>query len=255
MSGEDRPTTAPTSDSRTSRDQRAASWQLICGAAVAAVAGWALLQVEAVNEWFEIPEELQKIYQPNAEQAQRIVAATRVAEYKNSAWVVGLLGALIGAVLGLVSAVPTRSAVKAALGLLCGTLSGALLGAVGGALGIALGEQLTGGWPVEGIVPAAVMHSVFWALAGCGIGLGVGLPTRSGAFIGRAALAGFGAGLVGGLLYVPLASVLFPVVNSELPFPNGQWNRLFWVALPTLLVAAAVSRISKTAQVKHKTDL
>lgn len=248
MSGERYSTTASQTSDASSPMLTPAVWHLVGGAAIASLAAWGTLQGSAVNEWFDIPERLQKIYQPNQEQAEEIFAATRVAGYKNNALVVGIFGALIAGILGMVGAFRSRSPSKAVTGLLSGIIIGGALGAAGGTLGMALGEQLTGEWPPQGFFPPAAMHAVYWAFIGCAAGLAVGIPTGSRTLITKSTFAAVGAGLVFGFLYVFLASFLFPLARSEEPIPVGAWNRLLWTALPTVLIGIAIGRVASAGK-------
>lgn len=144
-------------------------------------------------------------------------------------------GAILGGVLGLVLGLSCLGGRAAALGLVAGVLLGAVFGAGGHLAALHVGERFFHDkHPFRGIVP----HAVALCLVGLGVGLSAPLAERTRHSLGTSAVAGLLGGLVGALLFQPLASFLAPMNNSDILVPEGSGIGFLYFGLSGLCIAS-----------------
>jgi len=160
---------------------------------------------------------------------------------------VGIVAAIWGAtVCGLLGAsfdLSRRSAGGAAVGLLFGVVVGAITGFVAGFSGQFTAETR----PISRIDSDVVQilktmayHALIFAVLGLGVGITFAargarsVGTVSAVFI--SVLAGLGAALV----FTPIVSVLFPLVDTTYVVPPGSAARLLWFLMPASFIGAAL---------------
>jgi len=160
---------------------------------------------------------------------------------------VGIVTAIWGAtVCGLLGAsfhLSRRSAAKAAVGLLLGVVVGAIAGLVAGFSGQFTAETR----PISRIDSDVVQilktmayHALIFAVLG--LGVGITFAARGARFVGTisavfvAVLAGLGAALV----FTPIVSVVFPLVDTTYVVPPGSAARLLWFLIPAGFIGAAL---------------
>jgi hypothetical protein len=178
-------------------------------------------------------------------EAMKLMEAEKLrTDCKNATLAAGLFGIVVGGMLGVGSGISQRSVRAAGLALLTGALFGGTLAAIGGYLEVVANARLGQDQSLDKTLKAMTVHSIAWMLAGGGIALGVSLPRWRGGLLIRCVGAGIAAGVIAGLLYSPLAAMLFPTERSEQPLPTGAWNRLFWISLPAGLMGLAIGRAS-----------
>ena len=129
-------------------------------------------------------------------------------------------------------------------GLIAGALIGAILGASAGCVGFLLNGHLEER-SVSDAVRAVLVHAVEWSLIGIAAGTSAGLVLRDRTLLLRSACSGGFAGLIGGLMFVPLAMGLLPTSKPEYPLPEGLNLLLVFVFPPVLLFAIALARAQK----------
>lgn len=179
---------------------------------------------------------------------------------RNSALALGIIGALLGGLLGSATGLERKAGRGAIVGLSAGVIAGGLCGALAGHVGVWVlnfleGYQvqveqpgdLAGAW-LRKMYSTVAVHAGEWAIVAIGVGLAAGLAAESGKRpIGRTIAFSVGAGLLASALYTPLAAWLFPGLESELPFPEGTWNRLLFVMLPSVAMALMIAASGRKA--------
>lgn len=214
-------------------------------------AGLAYLAIGGIGEVFRLPPELAKLGAggpPPPEDQARLSAGNLVLRYKHSALWLAATGAILGGLFGLTLGAFRRSRISWIAGLAGGLVFGTLLGAVGGLLAVYIDRLLQTNMP-QGELTAPehmviAMHAATWTVIGLGLGLGTGLgvPIRRARSAAMAMLVAGLAGTVGGGLYVLLAGFALPLADASQPVPGGDWNRLLWLGLPSLLIGLALGR-------------
>jgi hypothetical protein len=177
---------------------------------------------------------------PGGEVGARVIAATRVAEIRNLALAIGLFGMAVGGTLGIVEGFAQRWAHDGAklgveFGSVAGILLGAALGALGGYSSAGVGEWLDQ-TSVSLTYNTILVHGTAWGIAGIGIGLATGIACKNVKAALLGALLCAVAGILGAVIYSPVAALVFPAFDSDLSVPDGSLNRLAWVLLPAALM-------------------
>lgn len=218
---------------------------MLVGASVLA-AVLACVVIPMFGVFFQIPPELTVGIgsSPSPEKLAELNAAQRIADRKNSMLRIGLFGAIVGSLLGGAAGIARRRTSSIGLGAAAGLTLGGLFGFLGGLAANTLAQRLTSVIADE-MQRMMVVHLTGWAVAGIGIGLAVGLAFRGHGVLVRAVVASLAAGLIGGLIFAPLAAILLPNADSDLPYPKGLDARALWIALPTILIGIAIARATK----------
>ena len=170
---------------------------------------------------------------PGGAVGERLAVLNFAAFRWNVALAAGLFGAAVGGLFGAAAGLQ-RTARAAGGGAILGVLLGALCGAVGGYIGTEIG-----GWTASLSLSyqTILTHVTMWGAAGAGIGLAAGLARRAPGSLLVSAIGCIAAGLLGAVLYSPLAALAFPGDDSDLAVPDGTLNRFVWVLLPAVLMA------------------
>lgn len=211
--------------------------RLLCAAVIAATLAWL-----AVDQWgsaFRVPPALTAGLGSTIppDRLAVINAASAKAEQKNSILRVGLYGMIVAAAMGFTVGYLNSTLRAAIIGLASGLLFGALLGMVGGGVANLLAVNLKDSESLDETNRAIIIHLSGWAVAGIGVGLATTLAAGRRKVLGESLLAGIAGGAIGGAMFVPLAAILLPNCDSEVPFPTGSTYRLVWIALPAVMTA------------------
>lgn len=249
------PNGLPSEADESSSLPRRTLWLLPGFAVLGALAAWLL--VERFHGIITMPEEiaaLQSQVMGNQDVARRVEEARQTARDRNTVLAIGLLGVSIAGALGFGEGL-ARKSVRAALaagGL--GIALGALFGGLGGLLDIILGPRLSRIHSLDPMHRTVILHAIAFVLVGLAAGAAAGLSSRRVAIIRRRSIAGALGGVLAALLYSPTAALLFRMENSDLPVPNGSWNRLYWAALASVLMALAVLCASAVRRKPTRTE-
>jgi hypothetical protein len=88
-----------------------------------------------------------------------------------------------------------------------------------------------------------LMHALTWAVLGIGIGLASAVAAAGkGRDIAANILSAGFAGMLGGVLFPFLVSMIDPLADPSLPLPEGTFGRIFWMALPFALMGLVIGR-------------
>lgn len=207
------------------------------------VVAWALIDRAATA--FEIPAEL-NIQTVDPEVTARQAEARHVRDLRNTSLALAVCGGCLAAAVGLAVGF-TRSAAAAVIGLVAGGVLGAVTGAIGGLADFWLFDWL-GDRQVDDALRTMAAHAAAWICIGAGVGLTVALTDRRPRSAFGVVVAGMGAGLLAGLLFGPTAAFLFPLAPSDMPIPEGNGNRLYWICLAAGLIGLAVGRVHAAAR-------
>jgi hypothetical protein len=179
---------------------------------------------------------------PTPEQAARVTLAKRVRDGKNLYVTFALMGGEIGLAFGVVLGLLRRSTRAALLGLAGGAVFGAGLGAAGGFAVGSVSEFLKSAASLENEHRVIIAHLAGWAITGIGIGMGAALGMGERRAVVKGLLAGFAGGLIGGGIYVPIAAILMPTVDTDLVIPDSWSAKLVWIAVPAVLMGVGLGR-------------
>jgi hypothetical protein len=149
---------------------------------------------------------------------------------------VGSLGALLGAALGIGEGVARRSILPPVLTLLLGAGGGVL----GGFLACLVQEHTK-----ANVGLAELKHTLLAQLALCiplaaGIGLGLGLATRSAGGIVATLLSSLAAGALAAVVYPLITSTLMPGISTDSLLPEEGTSRLMWLGLLSGLIGLVI---------------
>jgi hypothetical protein len=208
------------------------------------VLAWQLMQ--PFDTYFRIPRLPEEMRNVNPSYSPEVKARMRQNErhalLRNTALGIGLFGLCVGALLGLAEGIARKSAGVGMLGLLMGGIVGLAFGVGGGLAGAFTRFALQDGTELNKTFQTIATHAVIWGVVGTGMGLAATVVAREPRRMRRAACASVAAGLIAAFLYSPLAAIWFPAFRSELPIPEGYWNRLFFAALASGLMGLAIGR-------------
>jgi hypothetical protein len=231
---------------------RSLSRALVFGVVGLIAAALAYVAISGIGYVFRLPPEIAALgigAIPGQEDQNKIAAANRVIEYKHFALWLGAGGAILGALLCLAQSA-SRGGVASKRGLLAvvvGAVTGGVFGAIAGLLAVFMDVTLRNNLEPGLLGPTdtkiMMMHAMTWLILGAGIGLGCALASANGGreLVGTAIGAGF-AGLLGGVLFPFLVSILDPLADPSLPMPQGMFGRALWIALPFVLIGLVVGR-------------
>lgn len=227
----------------------ARAWLLAMLGAAAGLGSWLLIQ-QLSPRFGSIPPEL-FAKAPLAQYDPELMAEITAAGFRAHCRVVALSFGIVGAVVAcslrwgqaLLARAPGRGA---ALGV-AGLAVGGTAGAVGGLAAAFAGEWLNGVLPLQhGSYRTMLMHVAAWSITA--VGIGIIIATASTRNRARLVLATIGTAVLAALLYVPLATLLFPMENSDLLMPAGTFSRAIFFLLPsTLMGLCAASALKETA--------
>lgn len=204
------------------------------------------LALDRGSDVFQIPEEISRLA-PNSENPEdiaRMRGADLAKQTKDAALGVGLAGLLVGAGFGLGVAGAAWRSRNGMLALAAGLVCGGVIAAAAGVCGVMLDHRLRMNPALDDGQRAMLIHGVMWSLIALGIGFATRAPVRGVRVAIRHAAIGVLGGILGAVVYTPLAAVLFPLLNSSFPVPEGTWNRVLWVLVPSLLIALLAARSS-----------
>lgn len=155
--------------------------------------------------------------------------------YTNVTLAFGALGMCLGTMTALAAAASRRSLRIGIAGLLAGAGLGSAFGGLGGVGGLLTLDYLQ---PPShySLVPSLASRVVSSALLGLGIGLGVGVLSARWSMLFRTAITAGLAGVIAGMVFDPISSCVFPLIDSATPIPSGKWNRLMWIAIAAGLI-------------------
>lgn len=173
--------------------------------------------------------------------------------YRNTALVLALAGGVFGLCFGLLAGMERDSAFATIRGALAGAVVGVASGALAGYCGSAIAEfalkhkfqpqspaEMQRVWLHE-MYTAIGVQAAQWGLVAAGLGLVVALcghPARS---LVRTVGMALVAGALASAVFIPVSSMAFPGLPSNLAIPESFWNRLLYVALPALTFTLLVT--------------
>ena len=208
------------------------------------------LFVNRFESYSKAPPELANLepMSASAEETRQQMAAFKKAAIENAAICFALGGAAVAGLMGLACGMLRKSPAGAVVAMIVGGIAGVLLGAAGGYGESSLLYYLKENQgDMNGTVRAILAHAIAWGAVGLAAGIATAVSgDRS--LSGQRIVAGLGAGIVGGVLYAPLAMVVFPLANPEVILPEGAGNRALWIAVPIMLTAIALARIGIAPQ-------
>lgn len=213
---------------------------LLTATAAGALAWWLIDGL--YDRMFPIPREVAKFYDSagmTSEQSDAVFAAERTRNFQRGALVFGIFGAATGMLFALAEGLSRRSIRRTLTGAAAGLVVGMLFGAMGGLAGVAVYLQFDN--HVKSINWMIATHATNWGIAGIGIGFALGVSTSSLRVAGRSAVAALGAGVVAAFLYPLIAGYFFPVEETDKIIPSGNWNRLVWIMLTSVLMALMIA--------------
>jgi hypothetical protein len=179
---------------------------------------------------------------PTPAQSARVTAAKRIRDGKNLYVTFALMGGGIGLAFGVVLGLMRGSPRAALLGFAGGAVFGAGLGAAGAFAVRFVGDLANSSTSLESEHKIIFAHLAGWAVTGLGVGLGAGFAMLERRALLRGSLAAFAGGLIGGGIYVPVAAVLMPSVDTDLIIPDSWTAKLVWMALPAVLMGVSLGR-------------
>ena len=143
---------------------------------------------------------------------------------------------MLGLALGIGEGIARRSVLPAALAVQFGAGGGLL----GGLLACLVQE-----WVRANVGLAEFQHTVATQLAlavplAAGVGLALGIATLSPSGFIKTLLASLAAGVLAGVLYPLLTSLLFPNISTDSFLPDEAASRLLWLGLLAGLIGLAV---------------
>ena len=213
---------------------------------VAAGASWGL--VLKFGMFFDtlIPERLANLDMMVAtdEEAREQLAAIQTARQRNTALALGMVGLVSAGLLGAAAGLARKSPGAALLGLPLGIVLGAAVGAAGGLAEFEMNRRLVEIVQIPETVRTILDHALAWGLVGAGVGLTILVVCRKSVPARRLMIAPIAAGVMGGILYTPLALIFLPLARPESVYPLGATNQLLWIGLPVVLIAVAVARVT-----------
>lgn len=158
--------------------------------------------------------------------------------------VTAIWGATVCGLLGTSLGLSRRSAARAVVGLLLGVVVGAITGVAAGFSGQYIAET----WPINRfdsdivqILKTMSYHALIFVVLG--IGVGTTFAAAQGDRTVRAISAVFVsiiAGLGAALVFTPIVSVVFPLVDTTYVVPPGSAARLLWFLTPAGFIGAAL---------------
>jgi hypothetical protein len=210
-------------------------------ALAAAALGWGFIQ--AKHPHYEVGEEFHIVAMGGPEsQVRKLMAEQARVDRRNATINLAVVGGLLAAALALA----TPGCCAGWLRMIVALPWGALVGAATGLAGIQIYLRLV---PPEiqaqpTVTDAVKVQAILFALLGAGIGLMIGTFLRSvkGFIVGVAATAL--AGLLGGIAYPILATVLMPSHSSEGLMPSSSAMRLLWLGVPCAFMGFLVPLIT-----------
>src|SRR5262245_31688744 len=213
---------------------------LVVAAAVSAVLAAALVQ--QFGSPFRIPASATAGIGVTAtpEEVARVTAAKRMRDGRNACVTFALIGAVLGLSFDFALGIGRRSGRGLAVGLVVGVLCGATFGAMGGAIA----AEAAPAWFVslETEHRTILTEALSWAVTSIGVGLGCFFSLRRPRALAAGVVAAFAGGLIGGALYMPVAALLLPSVDTELIIPDSFLARLVWISLPAMGMAFGMGR-------------
>lgn len=209
-----------------------------------------------IGEVFRVPKEITALSVgiPGAADQAKIAAANLDKQYKDYAVWFAAGGAILGVLICLAQVV-TRgrsSVISLLVALVVGAVVGGLFGAMSGPLSVYVELTLRKN-PEPGQIGISdtkimLMHALTWAVFGVGIGLAAAVAAagKGRDILGSVVSASF-AGLLGGVLFPFLVSLIDPLADPSLPLPEGTFGRIFWMALPFALMGLVIGRRKSSA--------
>jgi hypothetical protein len=223
----------------------------LCGLLGAVISGMAIDRIHGQDNYFQFPEEVSKQFPPMGQPIPKEVlelkdATLKQLDFKNTALSLGLFGAVVCSLLGFGSGLLSKRPVPVLLGLIAGVVLGPAFGCMAALAEVDVAYALRDG-DLGRMTQAMVMHATAWGVFAVAVGLSVGVPSLGFKAccqsVGMAVL----AGVLAGVLYAPIAGVLFITDKSEVIAPTGFGNRIFWLALAVTLMGLAAGSVWRSA--------
>lgn len=212
--------------------------RILVAAVVAVVAG---VYATKLEKTFDIPEDLKKYSAPFPPGIlEKIDAAQAAVDLQNHGLVGALIGAALCACLGAAAVAP-----GGLLAGVIGAISGAVLGGCGGAASTVLYKYLML-HPIDPFVDGVLVQASFTVAVAAALALTVFLAGRRSLNSSVPAVLVV-VGVIGAVFYPFLAAIIFPVLKSHQPLPEGLLNRGLWLGLPVVLYALTLIRSRRTA--------
>lgn len=225
----------------------------LCGLLGAVISGIAVDRIHGQDNYFQFPEEVSKKFPPMGQPIPQEVldlkdATLKQLDCKNTGLSLGLFGAVVCGLFGVGSGLLSKRPMSVLIGLIAGPVLGAAFGVLAALAEVYVAYALRDG-ELGRMTQAMVFHAVAWGVLAAGVGLSAGIPSRSGKTCFQAVGLAVLAGVLAGVLYSPIAGVLFVNDKSDVIAPTGLWNRTFWLALAAVLTGLAAGLSARPAPV------
>ena len=211
--------------------------------AASAFSAFLIGKVHGDNGYFQFPEEVSAQFPPMGtpippEILELNERTLRGLDYSNTAVSFAMIGMCLCAAAGIAAGLHRKSAAALAKGLSAGVVLGGVCGAVAGLSEVFIGSSLDRIEGFDSMLKLMIVHAAAWVLISLSLAATVAVAGKNSVVeaMGRAAP----GGLLAGLLYLPIAGILFVGNKSDLYVPEGNINRLFWISLSGLLIVLAL---------------
>jgi hypothetical protein len=217
----------------------------------AVIAGVAIDRIHGPDNYFQFPEEVTRKFPPMGQPIPKEVlelneATLKELDFKNMALSLSLFGAVVCGLLGIGSGLLSKRPIPILLGLIAGLVLGPAFGCLAALAEVDVAYSLRDG-DLGRMTQAIVMHATAWGVFAVAVGLSVGIPSRGVKACCRSVGMAVLAGVLAGVLYAPIAGVLFVADKSDVIAPTGFGNRIFWLALAATLMGLAAGLVWRPA--------
>lgn len=170
----------------------------------------------------------------------RLAAETSRIDRLNAAISLAIGGGLLAVALSLVS----NSCCAWPVRIITGAIWGAICGAGAGFIGPMVFDSLMTDENLPSATTSGIGQAVVYGCIGFGVGLLYGAFSRSWATFGKASVIGAFAGILGGVVYPIVASVIMPSQNTGTFISDVSVVRLVWLTVPFALIGFALPYMS-----------
>lgn len=238
--------TTALNDASKAPQRRTGRWLLIVASLAGAALGWWALEYRLTP--FPEPEEMATLAAKRRatvplsdEENDRLAQLGEQLDRKNAAAAWAVFGVPIVALAGVAAGVATRSWGASIVGVFVGAIFGATVGGAAGWVSALVYQTLKLRLVLDASFATIGAHALGWSLIAIALATTHWLVGRKSGFswlrLTGTAVAG---AILAALLYPVVTAFAFPMSNSDLVIPSGNWNRLAWLELNTLLIASGV---------------
>ncbi len=212
---------------------------------------WGVLEV--MPSVFELPEHLRELSgNASGELQEELRNTSMVVSNKNAALSLAMLISTLGLCLTIAEVKLRHQGLRAIWGGLLAVLTAGTF-AVGGSI---LGSMMAASpsLPEDPLLRTILVQGAMFGLAGLGVGAGVAfattLPILRPQLLAVCLTNGLLGGLLAGLMYPFVSSILLPNARTEVLMPDPGVSRFLWLALVSCLTVLTLTSIGKAARAK-----